>query len=107
MLLLLVSLLGYSQERISLGIVPLKDTLKIEWQFKNENKTPLVIVKYEVDCDCTWSEFSKEPIKPQESAKPVIYFYADTKGTFLKKIEFFLSDGTRRRVSLIGKVEKR
>jgi|TARA_B110000259_G_C13889799_1_gene352472 hypothetical protein len=48
--------------------------------FENKGKLPLVISKYEVECDCTKAVYPKAPILPGEKGE--INISLDTKGKF-------------------------
>ena len=46
--------------------------------FENKGDVPMVISKYEVECDCTKAIYPKEPILPGEKGEIKVTF--DTKG---------------------------
>ncbi|HCY46006.1 MAG TPA: DUF1573 domain-containing protein [Flavobacteriales bacterium] len=52
--------------------------LEHTFTFENKGKVPLVISKYEVECDCTKAIYPKAPIMPGEQGEITITF--DTKG---------------------------
>ena len=52
--------------------------LEHTFTFTNKGKAPMVISKYDVECDCTKAIYPKEPILPGEEGEILITF--DTTG---------------------------
>lgn len=50
-----------------------KDTLVHTFDFINTGNSPLVIYDVEVSCNCTSVKFDRQPIKPMENGKIMVY----------------------------------
>ena len=56
------------------GSVTQGKVVKIEYEFENTGKVPLVISKIDVTCGCTVGDFPHYPVKPGESGTILITF---------------------------------
>lgn len=54
------------------------EPLSHTFTFTNTGDEPLIISNYEVECECTKAQYSKEPVMPGESGEIHVTF--DTKG---------------------------
>lgn len=70
----------FKDPKHNFGFVKQGKFVKIEYNFKNTGKSPLLISTINVTCGCTVADFPHYPIKPGESGMILITF--DTKDKY-------------------------
>ncbi len=60
--------------------------VSVEFKFTNEGDDSLIITDVATSCECTASDYSKEPIAPGKSSKIKVTYNAVAKGSFTKTI---------------------
>ena len=68
------ALLKVKEPKYNFGSVKQGTVVKIEYDFQNTGKSPLVISNIEVTCGCTVAEFPHYPVKPGESGTILVTF---------------------------------
>lgn len=71
------------------GLIKEGSNAECVFSFVNKNKTPVVITKVKAFCGCVVPTWTKEPVKPNDSGKIKVKYYANTIGTFSKTIYVF------------------
>jgi hypothetical protein len=71
------------------GLIKEGSSAECVFSFVNKSKTPVVITQVKVFCGCVVPIWTKEPVKPNDSGKINVKFYAKTIGTFSKTINVF------------------
>ncbi|PKQ66544.1 hypothetical protein BZG01_10855 [Labilibaculum manganireducens] len=61
----------------------------VSFQYKNIGEHPLLIQHVETSCGCTQPEWTKQPIKPGDSAEIKVSYDAKYSGRFFKTITVF------------------
>lgn len=81
-------------------IVKGKEKVVVNFTFKNEGNTPLIINKVSTSCGCTIPEWSKHPIAPNgcESIK-VLFNPKDISGFFQKSI--FIESNSMKKLTIL------
>lgn len=59
---------------------------KIDFEFKNTGKSPLILKSVTPSCDCTTPDWSKDPIMPGKSGKIKVVYDTKEMGVFSKTI---------------------
>ncbi len=95
---------SFKRNLISMGEITKRDTMKVDFKYTNNTNGIIVIVNTTSNCDCTWLEYPKSPIKPNESVSLTAVYYAKDKGAFAKDIYVILSNGKRHKISIVGQV---
>ncbi len=72
-----------------LGVVKEGSNTLCIFSFTNKSKTALVITDVKAYCGCVKLNWTKEPVKPGDSGKIKVNFYAGNAGTFSKTIKVF------------------
>lgn len=70
----------FKDPKYNFGFVKQGMVVKIEYDFKNTGKSPLIISTIKVTCGCTVADFPHHPIKPGDSGMILITF--DTKDKY-------------------------
>ena len=70
----------FKDQKYNFGFVEQGKLVKIEYNFKNTGKSPLLISTIKVTCGCTVADFPHHPIRPGDSGMILITF--DTKGKY-------------------------
>lgn len=71
------------------GSVKRGSNVEYVFTFINKGKTPVIINKAKVFCSCVVSNWTKEPVLPNDSGKINVKYYAREIGTFSKTIKVF------------------
>jgi len=80
------SAVSWKSESIDLGEIPQSKPKSIEFEFKNNGKTAVLITDVKASCGCTATDYTKTPVKPGETAKVTATYNAANKGAFTKTI---------------------
>ncbi len=88
-------------------IDPKADPVSHTFEIHNTGDQPLVILRVDTACRCTTATYSKRPIAPGASSQIVItYNPKGQKETFLKAIQIFTNEPTKRQIiSIQGNVK--
>ena len=70
------------------------------FSFINKGKTPFAITNVKTFCGCIDLRWTKEPVKPGQSGKISVKFYASNPGTFSKTIKVFTTDRGEQSIDL-------
>ena len=77
-----------------------------KFYFINKTKEPVTITKVEAGCSCTASDYSKDPIKVNDTAWiTTSYKTSNTFGMFKKHLDVGLSNGKSFHLILTGNVD--
>ncbi|MBS1634648.1 MAG: DUF1573 domain-containing protein [Bacteroidetes bacterium] len=74
------SKLRFTDTKKNFGFVKRGELVKMDFSFKNEGTTPLIITECKVECSCTTIEFPKAPIAPGQTG--IIQVSFDTKTVY-------------------------
>ncbi len=83
--------ISWKSEAIDVGQIPQGKPKPIEFEFKNTGKVDVIITKVKGSCGCTTTDYTKDTIKPGETAKVNATFNAAKKGTFSKTVTVTIS----------------
>ncbi|RZJ65341.1 MAG: DUF1573 domain-containing protein [Flavobacterium sp.] len=76
----------WKTETIEVGEIPQGTPKAIEFSFKNNGKTDVIITNVKAACGCTATDYTKTPIKPGETASVKATYNAAAKGAFTKTV---------------------
>ena len=106
LLLIAFASFGYSQavlkfdhKEFDFGDVKEPEKVSHDFKFKNEGNSPLILSNVMIACDCTTSEWPKEPIMPGKEGIIKVMFASEGKDGQQKKVLVVLSNasnGTER-----------
>jgi hypothetical protein len=68
------------------GSVKKNADAKIDFEFKNIGKSPLILKSVTPSCDCTTPDWSKDPIMPGKTGKIKVVYDTKEMGVFSKTI---------------------
>lgn len=88
----------WKSESISLGKIAQGKPAEIEFSFKNEGNSPVLITEVKPSCGCTVANYTKEPILPGKSGKITATFNAAAKGAFSKNVTVITNAETNPKV---------
>ena len=94
----------FSKDLISMGEIVRRDTMKVDFKYTNNTNSIIVILDATTNCDCTWLEYPKKPVKPNETISLTAVYFAKDRGVFTKDINVKLSNGKKHKVSVVGHV---
>lgn len=80
------SVIIWKSELIELGDIPQNQPKSIDFEFKNNGKTAVIITNVKAACGCTATDYTKTPIQPGETAKVTATYNAAAKGAFIKTV---------------------
>ena len=75
------------------------EKVSFDYKFKNEGKSPLILSNVMIACDCTTSEWPKQPIMPGKEGVIKVMFDSEDKDGQQKKVLVVLTNannGTER-----------
>ncbi|MBC7606514.1 MAG: DUF1573 domain-containing protein [Burkholderiales bacterium] len=78
--------IAWKAEQIDLGEIPQNKPKAIEFEFKNNGKTAVIITNVKASCGCTATDYTKTPIAPGGTAKITATYNAAAKGAFTKTV---------------------
>lgn len=77
---------SWAATEITLGSIEQGKPVTQEFSFTNTGSLPLVISSVQTSCGCTASEWTKEPVLPNQKASIKVTYNAANVGTFSKTI---------------------
>jgi hypothetical protein len=80
------SAISWKSDSIDVGEIPQNKPKSIDFEFKNTGNTVVLITNIQGSCGCTATNYSKEPIRPGETAKVTATYNAASKGAFSKTV---------------------
>lgn len=81
-----VNPISWKSEIIDVGEIPQNKPKAIDYEFKNNGKTAVLITNVHGSCGCTATDYTKTLIQPGETAKVTATFNAANKGAFTKTV---------------------
>lgn len=103
------SLIGefkFNKETHDFGNISHNKPVSYEFLFTNAGTSPIIIQEVAPSCGCSVADFSKTPVKPNESGKIKVTYNAATKGPFTKS--FIVKSNTKtpiKTLTIKGSVE--
>lgn len=90
------------------GVIFAGDNGDVNFNFKNEGKSPLIINNVVSSCGCTVTKWSKDPIMPEQSGTIKVMYNTNIIGDIKRSITVTTNDPKQTRIVLIitGKVVK-
>ena len=87
---------GFALDRAEhdFGTVARGDTVSVTFQVRAGSQ-PVVVLSAVTDCGCTWAEYPKQPLLPDETGLVKVFFAARDKGNFYKTVRLRLNSGGR------------
>jgi hypothetical protein len=82
----MVNPISWKSEIIDVGEIPQNKPKAIDYEFKNNGKTAVLITNVHGSCGCTATDYTKTLIQPGETAKVTATFNAANKGAFTKTV---------------------
>jgi hypothetical protein len=86
-----VSSLKWDMQHVELGDISFGTPAHVQFKFKNEGETPVVVEDIQTSCGCTAAKHSEEPILPGQSSTISVTFNAKKKGAFHKSVSVWTS----------------
>lgn len=80
------SVLAWQSDNINVGEIPQGKPKSIEFQFKNEGKSEILITAVRASCGCTASDYTKEAIAPGKTGIVKAIYNAAALGSFTKTV---------------------
>jgi len=93
------AVLKFDHKEHAFGEIKEGEKVSHDYKFKNEGKSPLILSNVMIACDCTTSEWPKEPIMPGKEGVIKVMFDSEGKDGLQKKVLVILSNasnGTER-----------
>jgi hypothetical protein len=89
------------------GVIKQGESVKYNFKFVNEGKTPLIITNATATCGCTIPDSPTEPIKPGESGEIKVVFNSAGKEGMQDKIITITSNASpeAEKLHLVGEVK--
>ena len=98
--------INFSRANHDFGSLSYQNEASYSFQFKNPGKTPLVIFDVKTSCGCTVPEWTKKPVKPNDSGEIKIKYEAAFPGMFHKEISvYFNGKDSPVKLTIKGQVE--
>lgn len=86
--------LKFDHKEFDFGDIKEGDKVSHDFTFKNEGKSPLILSNVMIACDCTTSEWPKEPIMPGKNGVIKVMFDSEGKDGQQKKVLVILSNAS-------------
>lgn len=88
------------------GVIFAGDDGEVDFNFKNEGKSPLIISNVVSSCGCTIVKWSKDPVMPNQTGTIKVAYNTNIIGDIKKSITVSTNDQSQNRIVLIltGKV---
>lgn len=80
------SIIAWQTDNINVGEIPQGKPKNIEFQFKNEGKSEILITSVRASCGCTASDYTKEAIAPGKTGIIKAIYNAAAVGSFTKTV---------------------
>lgn len=77
------------------GEIPQNIPVSVQFELENTGNAPLLIIKVEASCGCSYAEYQKSPIMPGAKATVGVTFDAKSLGKFSKSLTVTLNDGNQ------------
>lgn len=74
----------FDSETHDFGKIPQGTPVTHEFKFTNDGDSPIIISEVKPTCGCSVADFTKTPVKPNESGVIKVTFNAAAKGPFTK-----------------------
>lgn len=99
----------FEQTSYDYGLIFAGDDGEINFKFKNEGKSPLIISNVVSSCGCAVPYWSKDPIMPSKSGTIKVNYNTNIVGDIKRSITVSTNDPNQSRIVLIltGKVVKK
>lgn len=94
----------FKTNNIDLGQIPLKGSKKAVYHYKNESKSPVIILEAKSSCGCTSVKYNRRPTTPTATDSVVITYKPDIVGVFYKKVVIKDSSGGKNTLIVKGTV---
>lgn len=78
--------ISWKSETVDVGEIPQNKPKKIDFEFKNNGKTAVIITNVQGSCGCTATDYTKTPILPGATAKVTATYNAANVGPFSKTV---------------------
>nr|WP_320153936.1 DUF1573 domain-containing protein [uncultured Draconibacterium sp.] len=100
------SCIHFENTKYNFNELPYKREAVYSFKFTNPGKSPLVIFDVKTSCGCTVPEWTKKPVKPNDSGEIKIKYEADFPGMFHKEISvYFNGKDSPAKLTIKGQVE--
>ncbi|MBP1644609.1 MAG: hypothetical protein H6Q16_184 [Bacteroidetes bacterium] len=88
------------------GVIFAGDDGEVDFNFKNEGKSPLIISNVVSSCGCTIVKWSKDPVMPNQTGTIKVAYNTNIIGDIKRSITVSTNDQSQNRIVLIltGKV---
>lgn len=96
----------FEKETHDFGNIPYNKPASFEFIFANNGDAPIIIMEVAPSCGCSVAEFTKTPVKPNETGKVKVTYNAAAKGPFTKS--FTVKSNTKtpiKTLTIKGNVE--
>lgn len=93
------AILKFDHQEHAFGDINEGEKVSHDFKFKNEGNAPLILSNVMIACDCTTSEWPKQPIMPGKEGVIKVMFDSENKDGQQKKVLVILSNasnGTER-----------
>ncbi|MCY4781333.1 DUF1573 domain-containing protein [Sphingobacterium sp. UT-1RO-CII-1] len=91
--------LKFEKETHDFGTIPYNKPASYDFKFTNTGTAPIILSEVRPSCGCSVAEFTKTPIKPEESGTISVTYNAATKGPFTK--QFTVKSNTKTPVKTL------
>jgi len=81
----------WTKTQYDMGAIKQNKPQKIEFEFTNTGKKPVIITKAEASCGCTGLTYSMEPVLPGKTSKIATTYDAKELGSFNKSITIYVN----------------
>lgn len=98
----------FEQTSYDYGLIFAGDNGDVNFNFKNEGKSPLLISNVVSSCGCTVAKWSKDPVMPNQTGSIKLTYNTNIIGNIKRSITVTTNDPKMSRIVLIitGKVVK-
>ena len=100
--------IAFEKTSYDYGVIFAGDNGEVNFKFKNEGKSPLIINNVVSSCGCTVPKWLKDPIMPEQSGTIKVAYNTNIIGDIKRSITVTTNDPNQKRIVLIiiGKVVK-
>lgn len=97
----------FSNKSYDFGVISMRDTVDYTFKIKNLSDQDLILKGVESSCSCTITDFTKEPVKKNRTAKVRVKFIPFEKGITKKSVVLYANTKPKLTVlSLNGVIEE-
>jgi hypothetical protein len=96
----------FEKETHDFGTITYNKPASYEFSFLNAGDAPIILLEVAPSCGCSVADFSKAPVKPNETGKIKVTYNAAVKGPFTKS--FIVKSNTKtpiKTLTIKGSVE--